>query len=130
MSTDLKTSIGLDAAATEARIAQYINLKLALLGLPTVALEGASAFDDMAAALLSHHQETDRLLADYLCPADRRIQEFLNAYLHDAGPVAKLPVRTFVLERHGLARALSLPPNQDSFLSSEVSSYRVKQGVL
>src|SRR5437879_4354827 len=46
----------------------YINLKLTLLGCPTVETEGGSAFVDMAAALLSRHEETDRLLADYLCP--------------------------------------------------------------
>jgi hypothetical protein len=124
---------GLRAPLTDAEqrlLIPYINLKLALLGCPTVETEAGSAFADMAAALLSRHQETDRLLADYLCPADQRIQAFLDHYLQDAGPCVKLPGRTFVLDRHGLARTLSLPPDRDEFLSDIVSSYRVKQGVL
>ena len=33
------------------------------------------------------------------------------------------------MERHGIARMLSLPPDQDEFKSSILSSYRVHQGV-
>src|SRR5258706_383812 len=43
---------------------------------------------------------------------------------------AALPGQAFVLDRHGLARALSLPPDRDFFISDIVSSYRVRQGVL
>ena len=35
-----------------------------------------------------------------------------------------------VLERHGLARMLSLPVDSDAFKSDIIESYRVKQGVL
>ncbi|MGE5499487.1 MAG: hypothetical protein ACM3Q2_15510, partial [Syntrophothermus sp.] len=42
----------------------------------------------------------------------------------------RLPANTFVLDRHGLARELSLPPDQDEFVSDIISSYRIKQGVL
>ena len=35
-----------------------------------------------------------------------------------------------MLDQSGLARALSLPPDKDEFLSDIVSSYRVRQGVL
>ena len=44
--------------------------------------------------------------------------------------MAKLPARTFVLDRPGLARVLSLPLDRDNFASDIISSYRVKQGVL
>ena len=55
----------------------------------------------------------------------------LNGYPgRDGAAPSKLPARTFVLDRHGLARALSLPPGDDEFVSDIVSSYRVKQGVL
>ncbi len=84
----------------------------------------------MTAALLQRQHETDRLLADYLCPADQRIQVFLNDYLKETGLAVKLPGRTFVLDRYGLARVLSLPPDRDEFVSEHVRSYRVKQGVL
>ncbi len=108
----------------------YINLKLALLGLPTVTARADPEFDQMTSALLLHQHETDRLLADYLCPADQRIQDFLNDYLRDAGVTTKLPGRTFVLDRYGLARVLSLPVDRDDYSSQYVHSYRVRQGVL
>ncbi len=128
---NLEQSLGLPATA-EAEAAQwrheYINLKLALLGLPTVGGAADEQFGGMIAALLSHHQEIDRLLANYLCPADQRIQDFLDAYLDGEAP--RLPGRTFALDQHGLARALSLPPDRDEFVSDIVRSYRVRQGVL
>ena len=130
---DLEKAIGLGSslsASTQRRLIRYINLKLAYLGVPTVATEMSSDFDDMVAALLLRHQETERLLADYLCPADQRLQDFLDGYFGADLPSIKLPTRTFVLDRHGLARALSLPVDRDRFVSDIVSSYRLKQGVL
>ncbi len=107
---------------------EYLNLKLAFLGCPTFGHDDNEA---MIAALLLHQQETSRLLASYLCPADQRIQDFLESYLADANvEVPRLPSRAFVLDQSGLARALSLPPDKDEFLSDIVSSYRVRQGVL
>ncbi len=107
---------------------EYLNLKLAFLGCPTF---GHAKNEAMISALLLHQQETSRLLAGYLCPADQRIQDFLESYLSDANcPVPRLPTRAFVLDQEGLARALSLPPDKDEFLSDIVSSYRVRQGVL
>ena len=79
--------------------------------------------------LIARAPEKERLLANHLCPADQRIQTFLYDYLQDV-PVAKLPPRTFVLDRPGMARVLSLPVDRDEFSSGILSSYRVKQGVL
>lgn len=113
------------------RIIQYINLKLRALGMPIYGNNNDSEFLEIAQPLISSHQEKNRLLADYLCPVDRRIQDFLNDYLQDCGRTTpKLPARTFILDRHGLARMMSVPPNKDSFESDIVSSYRIKQGVL
>jgi hypothetical protein len=112
-----------------AKLIQYINLKLAALGCATLEVENDPEFNEMTASLLAYQRETHRLLANYLCPADNRIQTFLYDYLQGA-PVAKLPARTFVLDRYGLARALSLPPTRDEFTSEIVRSYRVQQGVL
>jgi len=130
---DLNRSIGLRAATPlypDKKLLQYINLKLASLGCPTVAGDADPEFQELAAALLLHHRETDRLLAEYLCPADQRIQNFLDEYLDDKAAAVKLPHHTFVLDRHGLARALSLPPDRDFFISDIASSYRTRQGVL
>jgi hypothetical protein len=107
---------------------RYISLKLAALGCPTVELNEDAEFREMA-SLLAHQREVHRLLANYLCPADNRIQTFLYDYLQDA-PLAKLPAQTFLLDRVGVARALSLPPTRDDFVSKILSSYRVRQGVL
>lgn len=109
-------------------VVQYINLKLAALGCPTVELSGDMECGDTA-AMLAHQREVRRLLADYLPPADQRIQTFLYDYLQDA-PLAKLPAQTFALDRPGHARVLSLPPTRDEFVSDILTSYRVRQGVL
>ncbi len=118
------------ATPSEKKIWQYINLKLAALGCPTAKAAEDGEFQELVSALLLHQRETERLLANYLCPADWRIQSFLDDYLYETGLAPKLPVRTFVLDRPGVARAMSLPPDRDVFTSSIVSSYRVKQGVL
>ncbi len=127
---DLKKSIGVPSeAASERELIRLINLKLAFLGCPTFRSSDDSD-GALMATVLSHHQETSRLLADYLNPPDARIQEFLCKYLQNTNIEPRLPARTFVLDAHGLARALSLPPDRDEFSSKIVSSYRVQQGVL
>ena len=110
------------------KLIPYINVKLALLGCPPVAAAGQE-FNDNVATLIAQYREKERLLANHLCPVDQRIQTFLFDYLQEV-PVAKLPLRTMVLDRPGMARVLSLPVDRDEFVSDIVSSYRVKQGVL
>ena len=117
------------ANVPSAKWIQYINLKLAALGTATLELGNDPEFQEMTASLLAYQRETHRLLANYLCPADARIQTFLHDYLQGA-PVGKLPARTFVLDRYGLARAISLPPTRDHFASDIIHSYRIRQGVL
>lgn len=91
----------------EAKLVDNINWKLAALGCPICEIGDSSRLEEMS-TLLAHQREVNRVLADYLCPADNRIQTFLNDFLQDA-PLVKLPTRTFLLDRQGLARALSLP---------------------
>jgi hypothetical protein len=130
MVTKNNIGLGMDLGFTDPKTIRYISLKLALLGFPTVAASTDPEFAEMAGALLQHQHETDRLLADYLCPADQRIQSFLNDYLKDTDVSIKLPGQTFVLDQYGIARVLSLPLDRDEFLSDLVRSYRVRQGVL
>ncbi|MDB6129336.1 MAG: hypothetical protein JWM04_443, partial [Verrucomicrobiales bacterium] len=111
------------------RLIRYINLKLALIGCPVYGNAQDPEYLDISSALVAHQRESDRLLANYYCPADHRIQNFIYDYLQEL-PLTKLPVRTFVLDRAGLARVLSLAPDQDKYVSDIVTSYRVKQGVL
>jgi phosphoenolpyruvate carboxykinase (diphosphate) len=111
------------------KLLSYINVKLALLGTSAPVDSSDGEFTEIASALIARYREEERLLASYLCPSDQRIQTFLYDYLQDI-PVAKLPNRTFVLDRPGLARVLSLPIDRDELSLGIIHSYRVKQGVL
>jgi hypothetical protein len=109
---------------------ENINLRLAMTGCPTFGKESLSQTSPLTGPMFSRQKETMRLLADYLCPADWRIDRFLKEYLYDTGEAIKWPSKTFVLDASGLARELSLPPDKDEFISSIGNSYRLRQGVL
>ena len=111
------------------QLTSFINVKLALLGCQPVAVTDATDSSDIVAAFAAQYQEKERLLGQYLPPADQRIQTFLYDYLQDVH-VPRLPLRTFTLDRPGLARVLSLPVDRDEFSSDIITSFRVKQGVL
>ena len=123
--TDVSIS---SSAASTADLNAAINLRLALLGLPVVGESGHVT--ELVEPILARQRELSRRLADRLSPVDTRIQDFLNAYLADVGPAPSLPRRTLVLDQPGLARGLSLPAHGDSFTSSLLSSYRLRNGVL
>ncbi len=111
---------------------RYLNLKLVSLGQPTSQSTADRYSLEVAGPLLRNHHQKDLLLGDMLCPADTRIQDFLDGYLADVctSGVARVPSRTFVLDRAGLARVISLPATGDSITSPYLSSYRIAQGVL
>ena len=115
--------------APDQELLRYINLKLAAIGQPTSLSTADPEFLEIAAPLLRNYYQKDRLLGDRLCPVDGRIQAFLDDVLRGfASP--RLPNRTLVLDRPGLARLLSLPPDRDDFSSPYLKSYRVRQGLL
>jgi phosphoenolpyruvate carboxykinase (diphosphate) len=120
------------AGAHTEDLVRYINLKLAALGQPTSQATAEPYFLELAGPLLRNYHAKDQLLGAHLCPADRRIQAFLDDVLADVCPagVPQLPPRTFVLDRTGLARVMSLPPREDRFSAPYLESYRVAQGVL
>ena len=107
-----------------------INLRLSLLGLPLPSGVENTAAAKLVAPILARQRELSRRLADRLCATDFRIQAFLDDYLADIEESPKLPRRTLVLDEPGLARALSLPLDGDSFSSPLLSSYRLANGVL
>ena len=111
---------------------RYINLKLAALGQPTSRSTADPEFLEIAGPLLRNYLQKDQLLGNRLCPADTRIQSFLDRYFADVSPngVARLPVDSFVLDREGMGRIMSLPATADVFSSPCLQSYRVEQGVL
>lgn len=134
---DLSQALGLnvseqDPVLLHKNLHLYINLKLASYGQPTC-LDGESAeFMATADDMLRSFVEKNRQLVTHHFPADQRIQDFLNRYLSglELDSIPSLPTLTFELDRHGVARELSLPMGKDEFHSECVSSYKIKQGVL
>ncbi len=120
-----------EAEATRARLQLYINLKLSSSG-QIASLEGdIGEFLTIADDLLKSYREKSRLLSGYLCPPDRRIQDFLDDYLAGCGePVARLPENTLILDRPGVAREISLPIDGDEFSNEYLTSYRIRNGIL
>ena len=90
---------------------RYLNLKLAALGQPVSASAAEAELIAIARPLLRNFEIRDRLLRNHHCPADARIQAFLDEYLRDARPqgAPRLPGRTLVLDRPGLARLMEEP---------------------
>src|SRR5512139_34537 len=119
-----------DAAREQVNLRLYINLKLASSGQTPVRGQESDGFMDVAHDLLMAYRAKNWLLSGYLCPPDRRIQNFLERYLEGVEEVPQLPGQSFILDHEGLARELSLPADADVFRSEIVSSYRVRQGVL
>jgi hypothetical protein len=110
----------------------YINFKLISSGQPSCGTAATEGFIEIAHDLLLSYREKNRLLSTYHCPVDRRIQDFLGRYFEDLelDRIPNLPFQSFILDRHGLARELSVPVDSDVFTSDIISSYRVAQGVL
>jgi len=108
----------------------FINLKLRNLGCPTLPLQSGTEMMELLKSFLAPQRQNEQFLHHHLCPVDQRIQDFLNEYLKGAGNVPVLPGRTFVLDRHGIARLLSLPHDRDEFVSDIVRTYRVRNGIL
>lgn len=105
-----------------------INLRLALLELPRP--EDADDKIGLVEPLLARQRELSRRLSDRLCPADQRIQDFLDNYLSDCPVKPQLPRQTLILDQAGMARGLSLPVDGDEFRSPLLSSFRLANGVL
>lgn len=134
---DLKKSFGLSKEGINEipkpkRVIEYINLKLAALGQPYFQSRAQTTFLELAKDLIKNVREKNNLFSSHLSPADQRIQNFLDHYLAEYKDAInfRLPANTFLADSHGIARALSLPPDKDKFLSDIISSYRIKQGVL
>src|SRR5688572_18246100 len=107
------------------QVVHVVNLKLAALGCAPVESHSDEHFHEVARALLS---QPDTTSASFLPPVDSRIQAYLDRTF-DPG-TARMPAKTLVLDRPGLARALSIPFGGHDFSSSILNSFRVRQGVL
>jgi hypothetical protein len=113
-------------------LGRFIQLKLMSLGVGGTWRTEDTLFSAMAGSLLDNYRQKSQLLRDYRCPADRRIEAFLNdmcAPLIGDEPL-RLPNDTFSLDAPGVARELSLPADGDRFESLLLQSYRIRNGVL
>ena len=93
------------------QIIKHINLQLAALGQPIYRGNDDDDYLGIAGDLLRNYQQQKKLLADYRCPVDLRIQNFLNDYLRKNGieQSVSLPGTTLVLA----VRDLDLEPARD-----------------
>ncbi|MBN2806295.1 MAG: hypothetical protein JXR22_06520 [Prolixibacteraceae bacterium] len=127
--------VGIDSdknTVNDKKLIQYINLKLAALGYPYFQDERTAQFLEIATPLLNNYREKSRLLSTHLSPVGLRIQNFIDEYLKDVsqGLDLNLPQHTLVLDTHGLARMMSIPPNADVYETDIVKTYRTAQGIL
>lgn len=113
----------------QANLREYLHMQLAVHGLATPANEHRSIWQG---ALLANLQEKNRLLSELRSPIDQRIEQFLHTHVGDAQThgTLRLPHPTLGLDRHGMARMLSLPVNGDRFENALLSSYRTRNGVV
>ncbi|MEZ6033993.1 MAG: hypothetical protein R3C17_12930 [Planctomycetaceae bacterium] len=135
---DLEESIGFvshqsgeQRSESRASITGYIVLKLLANGLPI-----PRCFEDHdrlgAPRLLSTYHHRLKRLDSIHCPADARIEAFLRRYFDRVKGCSalRLPDLTVILDRHGIARELSLPHDGDEYRNEFGASYRVRNGVL
>ncbi|QGJ68844.1 HPt domain-containing protein [Planctomycetales bacterium 10988] len=136
---DLRQAVGFDinpdaerSQLERKRIVRYINLQLMAMGLPTALQPEDREFSEFAKGLLDRFRQQSQLLRDHRAPIDARIETFLQNHFSDVAKAdaLRLPNRSFILDRHGIARELSLPVDGDHISSDLVESYRVKNGVL
>jgi hypothetical protein len=127
---DIENTLGLTAAGESAsrrqRRLRQVNLQLVASGLPVVA-DADAEFTAVARDVVDSFRMQARLLGEHRCPADQRIEAFLQDHFNER---LRLPDRTVILGQHGLARELSLPAHGDEFTNPLLSSYRVRNGVL
>jgi hypothetical protein len=132
---DLEQSLGFGSdhnSEERNRLLRYINLQLIANGWPQILEKSEAEFVQIAQGLLDRHREQGRQLQHERCPVDARIEGFLCEHFAELGLPAglRLPSKTFVLDRHGVGRELSLPVDADTFKNELLTSYRVKNGVL
>lgn len=140
---DPQMALSWDAVGDEAErpndpIREYLHMQLAVAGLsvPTSS-EGSDSNQDEASrmwsgGLLSSLREKNRLLYGHQPAIDERVEGFLHSHFGD-DPIDRpltVPKRTLVLDRHGMARRLSLPAHGNEFRNSLLTSHRVFNGVV
>ena len=109
---------------------RYISLQLSAAGL--VPPEKEQSLAQFSQGILENLREKNRLLDGHRAPIDARIESFLNEYFADQNLTdpLRVPSSSLVLDRHGMARELSLPADGHAFTNKLVDSRRLRNGVL
>ncbi len=107
------------------QLRDYLHMQLAVTGLKVPEQPDDESL--WRRSLLSSMREKNRLLASHRASIDQRIESFLRMHFGDS---LTLPATTLCLDRHGIARLLSLPADRDHFSNELLSSYRVHNGVV
>ena len=118
------------SAKERKRLRRYISLQLSAMGVTPP--ENHQSQADFSQGFLESLRERNRLLAGVRAPIDKRIESFLAEYFADQNldSPLELPQSTLVLDRHGMARELSLPADGDQFTNKLVDSRRLENGIL
>lgn len=114
---------------------QYINFKLASLGLPIYRScdsgnETSTYFIDLLDDIIKDYKEKKRMVDVNEVGIYKRINRFFSDYFGDDETAPKVVDDSLTLDHYGLAREMSLPPDANTFSNEYVNSYRIKQGVL
>ncbi|KAL0242704.1 hypothetical protein GEMRC1_005267 [Eukaryota sp. GEM-RC1] len=130
---DLRSILGFYPAYGEGRVdvkelhwlKEYVTLKLSAFGHKP---SRENELMKVASSLLTQYSARLSLSGvPQLSPPDTRVQTFLRSQLDDSSITIPSSLH---LDRHGMARLLSFPPDKDEYKNSLITSYRTLQGVL
>ena len=134
---EMQRALGWDRAVSsdeseQKRLRSYIAFQMASAGLAAPSDVTSDEMTSFSAGILESLREKNHLLTEYRAPIDQRIESFLNEHFSEVlnDQSLRLPNRSLTLDRHGMARALSLPVDGNEFRNELVSSYRCLNGVL
>jgi len=136
---DYRTQLGINPRTGENEVGgkalfEYVNMRMSAAGQPVFGSETQYPVLELAQPLLENYRNFLRYSSKIYCPADERIMDFLRSYLEDVleerEPLPEIPHKTFVLDRFGTARVLSMPPDCDKYANPYLHSYRVRQGIV
>ena len=122
----------IDPITTSEDRIQYINFKLASLGLPIYEASGDSGayfinlFDD----IIKDYKEKLRMVDVNEIGIHKRINAFFSTYFKGYDHIPRVVEDHFTLDHYGLAREMALPPDGDMYANEYINSYRIKQGIL
>ena len=125
----------IDPITTSEDRIQYINFKLASLGLPIYRSDdtnnaSSTYFIDLFEDIIKDYKEKTRMADIDEIGIYKRINQFFSTYFNDS-PIPPRGIEdSLTLDHYGLAREMSLPPDGNTFSNEYINSYRIKQGVL